>query len=87
MIASSCRRRPPRRTLRRKCKEEASRELAEGQVVEGTIASVTTFGLFVDVGDADGLVHRSGITSGEGIDPTTLIVQGTACVCSSRYRP
>ena len=44
--------------LRRRRKEEASSQLAEGQVLDGTVASVTTFGLFVDVGVADGLVHR-----------------------------
>jgi small subunit ribosomal protein S1 len=58
--------------LRRRRKEEASSQLEEGQVLEGTVASVTTFGLFVDVGAADGLVHRSEITWDKGIEPTTL---------------
>jgi small subunit ribosomal protein S1 len=58
--------------LRRRRKEEASSQLAEGQVLDGTVASVTTFGLFVDVGVADGLVHRSEITWDKGIEPTTL---------------
>ena len=44
----------------------------EGQILEGTVASVTTFGLFVDVGAADGLVHRSEITWERGIEPTAL---------------
>lgn len=61
--------------LRRRRKEEASRRLAEGDVLDGTVASVTSFGLFVDVGAADGLVHRSEITWEKGIEPT------------SRYRP
>jgi small subunit ribosomal protein S1 len=58
--------------LRRQRKEEASSQLEEGQVLEGTVASVTTFGLFVDVGVTDGLVHRSEITWDRGIEPTTL---------------
>jgi small subunit ribosomal protein S1 len=58
--------------LRRQRKEEASSQLEEGQVLEGTVASATTFGLFVDVGAADGLVHRSEITWDKGIEPTTL---------------
>jgi small subunit ribosomal protein S1 len=58
--------------LRRQRKEEASSQLVEGQVLEGTVASVTTFGIFVDVGAADGLVHRSEITWDKGIEPTTL---------------
>ncbi len=45
-------------------------------MLEGTVASVTTFGLFVDVGSADGLVHRSEITWDKGIEPTTLYRPG-----------
>ena len=62
--------------LRRRRKEEASSELVEGQVLEGKVASVTTFGVFVDVGAADGLVHRSEITWDKGIEPTTLYQPG-----------
>jgi small subunit ribosomal protein S1 len=62
--------------LRRRRKEQASSELREGQVVDGTVASVTTFGLFVNVGAADGLVHRSEITWDKGIEPTTLYRPG-----------
>lgn len=58
--------------LRRRRKEAASSQLVEGQVLEGTVTSVTTFGLFVDVGAADGLVHRSEITWDKGTEPTTL---------------
>ena len=58
--------------LRRRRKEEASSQLEEGQVLEGTVTSVTTFGIFVDVGAADGLVHRSEITWDKGMEPTTL---------------
>jgi small subunit ribosomal protein S1 len=61
---------------RRKRKEEASSQLVEGQILDGTVASVTTFGLFVDVGAADGLVHRSEITWERGIEPTTLYHPG-----------
>jgi small subunit ribosomal protein S1 len=62
--------------LRRRRKEEASSQLDEGQVLDGTVASVTTFGVFVDVGVADGLVHRSEITWDKGIEPTTLYRPG-----------
>jgi len=64
--------------LRRQRKEEASRLLSEGEVLDGTVASVTTFGLFVDVGVADGLVHRSEITWDKGIEPTSLYQPGDA---------
>lgn len=62
--------------LRRRRKEEASSQLIEGQVVEGRVSSVTTFGVFVDVGAADGLVHRSEITWEKGIEPTSLYRPG-----------
>jgi small subunit ribosomal protein S1 len=62
--------------VRRRRKEEASSQLAEGAVLDGTVASVTTFGVFVDVGVADGLVHRSEITWDKGIEPTTLYRPG-----------
>lgn len=62
--------------LRRRRKEEASSQLEEGQVLDGTVASVTTFGVFVDVGAADGLVHRSEITWDKGIEPTALYRPG-----------
>jgi small subunit ribosomal protein S1 len=62
--------------LRRRRKEEASSQLSEGQVLDGTVASVTTFGLFVNVGVADGLVHRSEITWDKGIEPTSIYHSG-----------
>jgi len=58
--------------LRRDRKARATAELAEGQVLDGTVVGVTSYGLFVDVGVADGLVHRSEITWQKGVDPTTL---------------
>jgi small subunit ribosomal protein S1 len=61
---------------RRRRKEEATHRLSEGDVLEGTVSSVTTFGLFVDVGVADGLVHRSEITWQKGIEPTSLYKPG-----------
>ncbi len=64
--------------VRRRRKEEASRQLTEGEALEGKVASVTTFGLFVDVGVADGLVHRSEITWDKGIEPTSLYKPGDA---------
>jgi small subunit ribosomal protein S1 len=64
--------------VRKRRKEEASRQLSEGAVLDGKVASVTTFGLFVDVGVADGLVHRSEITWDKGIEPTSLYKPGDA---------
>lgn len=40
-------------------KEELLQSLEEGQVLEGTVQRLTDFGVFVDIGGVDGLVHIS----------------------------
>ncbi len=58
--------------LRRARKAKAAEELMVGDVREGVVTHVTGFGLFVDVGAADGLVHRSEITWDKAVNPLTL---------------
>lgn len=58
--------------LRRDRKARGTTELSEGDVLDGTVVGVTSYGLFIDVGVADGLVHRSEITWEKGVDPTSL---------------
>ena len=58
--------------LRRARKAVGTAQLKEGDVLEGTVVSVTSYGLFVDVGVADGLVHRSEVTWEKGVEPTSL---------------
>lgn len=40
-------------------KQELLQSLEEGQVLEGTVQRITNFGVFVDIGGIDGLVHIS----------------------------
>src|SRR5437762_2653142 len=61
---------------RRRRKAAATHILTEGEMVDGRVSSVTTFGLFVDIGAADGLVHRSEITWQKGVEPTSLYRAG-----------
>lgn len=42
-----------------KKKEEVLNSLEEGQVIDGTVQRITDFGVFVDIGGIDGLVHIS----------------------------
>ncbi|MBO1003064.1 30S ribosomal protein S1 [Pseudogracilibacillus auburnensis] len=42
-----------------KKKQDLLQSLQKGQVVEGTVQRITTFGAFVDIGGVDGLVHIS----------------------------
>lgn len=55
--------------IRRKRKAQAAAELREGDELEGQVTQVTGFGLFVDVGPAEGLVHRSEVTWDKSLDP------------------
>ncbi|MCL6642659.1 MAG: 30S ribosomal protein S1 [Candidatus Bipolaricaulota bacterium] len=48
--------------LERQRKDELFSKLEVGQVIEGTIKSIVDFGLFVDIGGFEGLVHRSEIS-------------------------
>ena len=74
--------------LRRQEKAHAAAELHVGDVVDGTVTHVTGFGLFVDVGIADGLVHRSEITCDKGVNPMTVHqVGGCRSRGGDRYRP
>jgi small subunit ribosomal protein S1 len=58
--------------IRRRRKAQAAAELHEGDVREGTVTQVAGFGVFVDIGVAEGLVHRSEITWDKGVNPLTV---------------
>ena len=44
-------------------------KLQVGDVVEGTVKNITDFGVFVDIGDVDGLLHISEIGWGRTVSP------------------
>jgi small subunit ribosomal protein S1 len=56
--------------VRRDRKARGTAQLSEGTVLDGTVVGVASYGLFVDVGVADGLVHRSEISWEKGVEPT-----------------
>lgn len=62
--------------LRRQRKARAATELSVGEVREGVVTEVTGFGLFVDIGVADGLVHRSEITWDKSRNPIGIHTAG-----------
>ena len=51
-------------------------ELVEGERRTGTVTSITDFGLFVDLGGADGLVHLSELSWGRVDDPRQVAKVG-----------
>lgn len=62
--------------IRRKRKAQAAAELHEGDVLEGSVTQVAGFGMFVEIGAAEGLVHRSEITWDKGVNPLTVHTVG-----------
>ncbi len=48
-----------RRQWRKRQRERLLEELREGEVRKGTVSSLASFGAFVDLGGADGLIHIS----------------------------
>jgi small subunit ribosomal protein S1 len=51
-------------------------ELAEGEIRKGTITSIRNFGVFVDLGGADGLVHLSELSWDRNAQPEDLFKVG-----------
>jgi small subunit ribosomal protein S1 len=50
--------------------------LAEGQVLHGSVKSITSYGVFVDLGGIDGLLHISDISWGRITHPSEFFVVG-----------
>ena len=61
-------------------KAELAKKLFEnikvGDVVEGTVKNVTSFGAFIDLGGADGLLHISEMSWGRVDDPKSVLKVG-----------
>lgn len=62
--------------VREEKKDELLSNLREGQVYEGTVSSICDFGVFVDIGGADGLVHLSELSWGRVRHPSEVISVG-----------
>ena len=56
--------------------QEAFSRLTVGEVVEGTVARLTDFGAFVDLGGVDGLVHVSEISHDRVKNPADVLSKG-----------
>ncbi len=69
-----------RRAILEREKEEARRarlnELNEGDIVEGVVRSIQKFGVFVDLGEIDGLIHISKLSWDRVEDPAEVVSVG-----------
>ena len=61
---------------RKKRKEALSNIIENDSVIEGTVKKITTYGMFVDVGGVDGLVHYSEISYKGPVNPSSLYKEG-----------
>ncbi len=57
-------------------KDRLLEELREGEIRQGTITSIRNFGVFVDLGGADGLVHLSELSWDRDVNPEELFKVG-----------
>jgi len=62
--------------LRKERKEIVDKLMEEDKIVEGTIKKITSYGMFVDVGGIEGLVHYSEISYKGPVNPATLYEEG-----------
>jgi len=59
-----------------KKKAETMEKLAEGQIMQGTVKNITDYGVFVDLGGIDGLLHISDISWGRISHPSEFFAVG-----------
>lgn len=54
-------------------KKEIISKLEKGQILEGTVKNITSYGVFVDLGGVDGLVHITDLSWGRVSDPHEVV--------------
>ena len=54
-------------------KKEIIGKLEKGQVLEGTVKNITSYGVFIDLGGVDGLIHITGLSWGRVSDPKEVV--------------
>jgi small subunit ribosomal protein S1 len=54
-------------------KKEIISKLEKGQILEGTVKNITSYGVFVDLGGVDGLIHITDLSWGRVDDPKKVV--------------
>lgn len=57
-------------------KQEIISKLEKGQVLEGTVKNITSYGVFIDLGGVDGLIHITDLSWGRVNDPHEIVELG-----------
>ncbi|MBD3231320.1 30S ribosomal protein S1 [Candidatus Dependentiae bacterium] len=61
---------------RQEDKKQALETINEGQVIEGTVKNITSYGVFVDIGGIDGLLHITDMSWGRISHPSEMVKLG-----------
>ncbi len=54
-------------------RKEIMGQLQKGQVIEGVVKNITSYGVFVDLGGVDGLIHITDLSWGRVSDPKEVV--------------
>jgi small subunit ribosomal protein S1 len=54
-------------------KKEIISKLEKGQILEGTVKNITTYGVFIDLGGVDGLIHITDLSWGRVTHPEEVV--------------
>ncbi len=54
-------------------KKEIIGKLQKGQILEGTVKNITSYGVFIDLGGIDGLIHITDLSWGRVTDPEEIV--------------
>ena len=54
-------------------KKEIISKLEKGQILEGTVKNITSYGVFIDLGGVDGLIHITDLSWGRVSDPKEIV--------------
>lgn len=57
-------------------KKEIIAKLEKGQILEGTVKNITSYGVFVDLGGVDGLIHITDLSWGRVSHPSEVVELG-----------
>ncbi len=62
--------------LRSESRKQIIDTLAEDQVIQGTVKNITNYGVFIDIGGLDGLLHITDMTWGRIAHPSEMVKIG-----------
>jgi small subunit ribosomal protein S1 len=57
-------------------KKEIIAQLEKGQVLEGTVKNITSYGVFIDLGGVDGLIHITDLSWSRVNHPSEILEDG-----------